>query len=88
MTLSESRKLTLNFDSGGHISTFRAQNSLKSEFQEEKKCLQNFWTALKHLSNSPKNDFFGFKNGQNGHFRGPKYDPRLKFWGSSINIPS
>merc|ERR1712212_549929 len=49
MTLSEGQILTSNFDFGGHISTFRAENTPKSEAFKAK---NNAQTTSEHLQNN------------------------------------
>ena len=57
--------MSANFDFGGHISTFRAENTPKSEASKGK---NNAQTTSEHLQNNfqkvKKNDFFGPENGQ------------------------
>ena len=78
-TLLEDQNLTIHFDFGDHISTFRAENKRKRcPFKAKKQCLNNFWTTPKQLSKSQKNDFFDLANCQNCPLRRPKFDP--KFW--------
>ena len=65
MTLSEGQFLTKIFDFRGHISTFRAENTPKSEaFKAKKQCPNNFWTSAKQLSKTPENSLFDLENGQ------------------------
>ena len=61
----------------GRLSSFRAENTTKSEhFKAE----NNAQTTSEHLQNNfqtPENDFLSPKNRQNGPLRGPNFD--LKF---------
>ena len=58
MTLSEGQKLASNFDFGGHISTFRAENTYKKGTFKAKNNAQT--TSEKLLTNFQKAQTTGF----------------------------
>ena len=67
-----SKFLTENFDFGGHLSTFRAENTPKSK-PAQKKMPKHFLINSKTNLKSPENEFFNQKIGQN--------DPNFDFGG-------
>ena len=74
------QNLSLNFDFRGHILTFRAENTAKSGLFKVKNNA-NTTSEQPQTKKSPKNDFFGPKNGQIvGTNFGKKYRILVIFW--------